>query len=92
MKITYLQLVKIQLARDRKKSYQDVYDVVSVVSVLIDVDSLYLRRAVGSEWCPLIQPDAWKVISDVRSMLAAFFGQTRCRLLNLRDPCLYLCS
>ena len=55
-----------------KNPVNTIYSVGLVVGVLMNVDSLYQRQPVVSEWFPLISADIWNVVSGVKSMREAF--------------------
>ena len=50
-----------------KNPTNNVYDVCSVVGLLMDVGSLYQHQPIVFEWFPLVRPNVWKVVDDVIS-------------------------
>ena len=77
LKITRLQSVIRQLVKNRKKCNRHcLYDVGWRVCVLMDLGSLYQLQPVVSIWFPFILPDARKVVSGVKSMLATLWVRT----------------
>ncbi|GFV25394.1 hypothetical protein TNCV_1146651 [Trichonephila clavipes] len=68
-------VVTLQLTEVVKCPVDTVYDVGSVVDILMVVSSLYLHREIVTEWFPLIPLDVRKVLNFPRTNSSDVVGE-----------------